>query len=46
MIDTMIKTSLRMPKPLLKKLKQYGLDNDLNLQQVALKAFTELLAEK
>jgi hypothetical protein len=39
----MIKTSWRMPKPLLKQLKQYGLDNDMSLTQVAMKAFNDLL---
>jgi hypothetical protein len=34
-----------MPKPLLKQLKQYGLDNDMTLQQIAMKAFNDLLKE-
>lgn len=41
----MIKTTWRMPKPLLKRLKQYGLDNDMTLTQVAMKAFNDLLNE-
>jgi hypothetical protein len=41
--EDLIKTSWRMPKPLLKQLKQYALDNDMNLQQVAMKAFNDLL---
>jgi hypothetical protein len=41
----MVKTTWRMPKPLLKQLKQYGLDNDMTLTQVAMKAFNDLLGE-
>ena len=44
--EMMIKTSWRMPKTLLKELKQYGLDNDMNLQQVATKAFNLLLGKE
>ena len=39
----MVKTTLRIPKPLLKQLKQFALDNDLNVTQVAMKAFKDLL---
>jgi hypothetical protein len=41
----MVKTTWRMPKPLLKQLKQYGLDNAMTLQQIAMKAFNDLLKE-
>jgi hypothetical protein len=41
----MVKTTWRMPKPLLKQLKQYALDNDMTLTQVAMKAFDNLLDE-
>lgn len=43
MSDDLIQTSWRMPKSMLKQLKRYGLDNDMNLQQVTNKAFTELI---
>ena len=39
----MVKTTLRIPKPLLKQLKQYALDNDMNVTLVATKAFSQLL---
>ncbi len=42
----MIKTTWRMSKTLLKQLKQYGLDNDMTLQEVAMKAFNDLLANE
>jgi hypothetical protein len=41
----MIKTTWRMPKSLLKQLKLYGLNNDMTLTQVAMKAFNDLLEE-
>ena len=42
----MVKTTMRIPKTLLKQLKQYGLDNDMTVTQVAMKAFTDLLNNK
>ena len=43
--EKLIKTTWRMPKPLLKRLKLYGLNNDMTLTQVAMKAFNDLLDE-
>ena len=39
----MVKTTIRLPKPLMKQVKQYALDNDLNVTLVIEKAINDLL---
>jgi len=40
------KTTLRLPKKLVKQLKQFGLDNDKSLTEIAVEAFNEYLARR
>jgi predicted transcriptional regulator len=40
------KTSLRLPKRLVKRLKQYALDSDSNLTAVIVQALEEFLSKK
>ena len=46
MDEEVIKTTLRLPKKLVKQLKQYGLDNDKTLTEIAIEAFNEYLARR
>ncbi len=41
--EEITKTTLRLPKRLLKQLKQYGLDNDRSVTDIAIEAFKEYL---
>ncbi len=41
--EEIIKTTLRLPKHLLKQLKQFGLDNDKSVTDIAVEAFKEYL---
>ncbi|MEM1963273.1 MAG: hypothetical protein QXN23_06570 [Candidatus Caldarchaeum sp.] len=43
MSEETTKTTLRIPKKLVKQLKQFGLDNDKSLTQIAIEAFNEYL---
>jgi hypothetical protein len=42
----LVKTTWRMPKTLLKRIKQYGLDNDKSATQIAHEAFEEYLNKR
>jgi hypothetical protein len=44
--DEEVRTTWRMPKSLIKQLKQYALDHDTTLTAVALEAFQEFLQRK
>ncbi|HXX98806.1 MAG TPA: hypothetical protein VEL11_17050 [Candidatus Bathyarchaeia archaeon] len=44
--DMYIKTTWRMPKNLIKQMKQYALDHDTTLTKVAIEAFKEYLQRK
>lgn len=44
--DMHIKTTWRMPKNLIKEMKQYALDHDTTLTTVAIEAFKEYLQRK
>ena len=44
--EEVVKTTWRMPKSLLKELKQYALDNDMKVTDVAMQAFKEFLTKK
>jgi hypothetical protein len=41
-----IKTSWRIPKPLMKQMKQAALDNDTAVPQVVIQTFKEFLDKK
>jgi hypothetical protein len=41
-----IKTTWRIPKPLMKQMKQAALDNDTTVSQVVIQAFKEFLDKK
>jgi hypothetical protein len=41
--DIEIRTTLRLPKDLLKRVKRYALENDTTITNVTVKAFEELL---
>jgi hypothetical protein len=41
-----IKTTWRVPKPLMKQMKQAALDNDTTVSQVVIQAFKEFLDKK
>lgn len=41
--EEITKTTLRIPKRLLKQLKQFGLDNDKSVTDIAIEAFKEFL---
>jgi len=43
MSEEIVKTTLRLPKLLLKQLKQFALDNDRSVTEVAMEAFKEYL---
>ena len=40
------KTTIRIPKTLLKKLKQFGLDHDKTLTEITLEAYNEYLERR
>ena len=42
--DIEIRTTLRLPKDLLKRVKRYALENDTTITNVTVKAFEEFLA--
>jgi len=44
--EEIIKTTWRIPKPLMKQMKQAALDNDTTVSQVVIQAFKEFLAKK
>jgi hypothetical protein len=44
--DAEVKTTWRMPKSLVKQLKQYALDNDTTLTAVVIKACNEFLTKR
>ncbi|MGC2572662.1 MAG: hypothetical protein WA364_14210 [Candidatus Nitrosopolaris sp.] len=46
MIDEEVRTTWRMPKSLIKQLKQYALDHDTTLTAIAMEAFQEYLQRK
>jgi hypothetical protein len=41
-----VRTTWRMPKSLIKQLKQYALDHDTTLTAIAIEAFQEFLQRK
>jgi hypothetical protein len=41
-----VRTTWRMPKSLIKQLKQYALDHDTTLTGIAMQAFQEFLQRK
>ena len=41
-----IKTTWRIPKPMMKRMKQAALDNDTTISQVVTQAFKEFLDKK
>ena len=41
-----IKMTWRIPKPLMKQMKQVSLDNDTTISQVVIQAFKEFLDKK
>ncbi|MDQ6863049.1 MAG: hypothetical protein M3044_04425 [Thermoproteota archaeon] len=43
---TEIKTTLRMPKSLIKQLKQYALDNDTTLTAIVIEGCNEFLTKR
>lgn len=44
--EEVIKTTWRIPKPLIKQMKQAALDNDTTVSQVVIQAFKEFLDKK
>lgn len=44
--EEIIKTTWRIPKPLMKQMKQAALDNDTTVSQVVIQAFKEFLDKK
>lgn len=42
--DTEIRTTLRLPKDLLKRVKRYALEHDTTITNVTVKAFEEYLS--
>jgi hypothetical protein len=42
--DVEIRTTLRLPKDLLKRVKRYALENDTTITNVTVKAFEEYLS--
>jgi len=46
MTDEDFRTTWRMPKSLIKQLKQYALDHDTTLTAIAIEAFQEFLQRK
>jgi hypothetical protein len=44
--EEVIKTTWRIPKPLMKQIKQAALDNDTTVSQVVIRAFKEFLDKK
>jgi len=46
MADEEVRTTWRMPKSLIKQLKQYALDHDTTLTAIAIEAFQEFLQRK
>lgn len=46
MSEEEVRTTWRMPKYLVKQLKQYALDHDTTLTAVAIEAFQEFLQKK
>ena len=43
--DTEIRTTLRLPKELLKRIKRYALENDTTITNITVKAFEEYLSK-
>jgi len=41
--EEVIKTTWRIPKPLIKQMKQAALDNDTTVSQIVIQAFKEFL---
>ena len=41
--EEVIKTTCRIPKPLIKQIKQAALDNDTPVSQIVIQAFEEFL---
>jgi predicted transcriptional regulator len=46
MSEEITKTTLRVPKKLVKELKQFGLNNDKSLTEIAVEAFNEYLERR
>jgi hypothetical protein len=44
--EEVIKTTWRIPKPLMKQMKQAALDNDTTVSQIVIQAFKEFLDKK
>jgi hypothetical protein len=44
--DPLVKTSMRIPKSLMKRVKQYALDNDTNITAVTGQALKEFLKKE
>jgi hypothetical protein len=44
--EDVVKTTWRIPKPLMKQMKQAALDNDTTVSQVVIRAFKEFLDKK
>jgi len=46
MSENIERTTLRLPKPLIRQLKQYALDHDTTMTAIAIEAFQEFLQKK
>ena len=46
MSENIERTTWRLPKPLIKQLKQYALDHDTTMTAIAIEAFQEFLYKK
>lgn len=44
--DKEVRTTLRIPKDLLKRVKRYALENDTTITNVTVKAFEEFLSRR
>lgn len=41
--NELVKTTIRLPKQLLKKIKQFGLDHDKSVTEITIQAYKEYL---
>jgi hypothetical protein len=46
LVDDTLKTSLRLPRILIKRVKQYALDHDTNVTSVLIEALEDFLSKK
>jgi|GEM_PF-4939848 len=45
-MEQIVKSTFRLPKPLVKRIKQYGLDSEKSLNIISIEAFDEYLKKR